>query len=111
MNWRERRYSSEISLKDVGKTVEMSGWVDTIRDHGQVLFVHLRDKQGVIQMVFDPNIDKDCADKGALLHSEYAITVKGLVKERADDAKTPHLPTGDIELHIGHIIIICYCLT
>jgi aspartyl-tRNA synthetase len=105
MNWRERRYSSELSLKDVGQTIEMSGWVDTIRDHGQVLFIHLRDKQGVVQMVFDPNVNKECADQGAELHSEYAITVKGLVNERADEAKNPNLPTGDIELQISEVTV------
>ena len=105
MNWRERRYCTEISLKDTGKVVELSGWVDTIRDHGQVLFIHLRDRTGVIQMVFDPTVNKESSEIANTLHSEYAITVKGPIVERSDEAKNKNLPTGDIEIHVEDITI------
>ena len=53
MNWKTRRYCGSFSLDHVDACLELSGWVDTIRDHGQVLFIHLRDRSGMVQIVFD----------------------------------------------------------
>ena len=101
MDWKTRQYCGTLNIKHVGQTVNLSGWVDTIRDHGQLLFAHLRDRSGIIQMVFDPVFNKEAYALAETLSSEYCVTIQGTVVEREGDAKNPHLPTGDIEIHIS----------
>ena len=59
MDWQKRQYCGKLTLSEAGNDVELSGWIDTIRDHGQVLFMHLRDVSGFVQIVFDPAVNKD----------------------------------------------------
>ena len=56
MDWRERIYCGDISFSQEGRDVLLMGWVDAIRDHGNILFIHLRDTKGIIQVVFDPKV-------------------------------------------------------
>lgn len=105
MNWKNRSYCGKLSLSDAGKTVELSGWIDTIRDHGQVLFMHLRDVSGFVQIVFDPEANKDAHSIGERLRAEYAVTIHGVIKERSTEAKNPSIKTGDIELHVSDVTI------
>jgi len=105
MNWKNRAYSGKLTLADAGKTVELSGWIDTIRDHGQVLFMHLRDVSGFVQIVFDPVSNAATHAIGETLRSEYSVTIQGVVKERAAEAKNASIQTGDIEVHITEVTI------
>lgn len=105
MDWQKRVYSGKLTLSDAGKDVELSGWIDTIRDHGQVLFMHLRDVSGFVQIVFDPAVNKEIHAIGETLHSEYTVTVSGTVLERSDEAKNPNIPTGAIEIQVNEIEI------
>ncbi len=105
MDWKNRSYSGKLSITDVGKTVELSGWIDTIRDHGQVLFMHLRDVTGFVQIVFDPVSKSATHAIGETLRSEYSVTIHGLVKERAPEAKNASIKTGDIEIHVTDVTI------
>ena len=103
MNWQKRRYCGELRKKDIESTVYLSGWVDTIRDHGQILFIHLRDVKGFVQIVFDPAKDKGVHAIGNSLHNEYTVSVEGTVVERSSEAKNSNIPTGDIEIHVTQI--------
>ena len=96
----QRQFCTTISLDQVNQTVTLAGWIDTIRDHGQLLFMHLRDRSGVIQIVFNPEENKPLHEQAEKLRSEYCVGLTGVVIERADDAKNPHLPTGMLEIHV-----------
>ena len=99
----QRQFCTTISLDQVNQTVTLAGWVDTIRDHGQLLFMHLRDRSGVIQIVFNPEENKPLHEQAEKLRSEYCVGLTGIVIERADDAKNPHLPTGMLEIHVSSL--------
>ena len=86
----------ELSIKDTGKTVTLSGWVQRARDMGGMTFVDLRDRYGITQLVFNTEADKALADKAATLGREFVIQVTGIVTERS--SKNPKLATGDIEI-------------
>ncbi len=90
----------EIGEQHIGQTVRAAGWVENIRDHGGVSFLHLRDMYGVLQVV----IRRDSLLKG--LTKETCITVKGVVEKRDEDTYNPKLPTGTIELDAQEITVL-----
>ena len=100
-----RKYCSDLSLKNVNDTIVLAGWIDTIRDHGQLLFMHLRDRSGVVQIVFNPDENKALHQQAELLRSEYCVALTGTVIERDEEAKNPHVPTGMLEVHVTDLII------
>lgn len=91
-----RTLSGELKNK-LNKTVTVSGWVNSRRDHGGLIFIDLRDHQGIIQLVITPEI-KDAFALAESLRDEFVISATGLIRERATDLKNPHIETGDIEL-------------
>mgnify|MGYP001201882392 FL=1 len=106
MDWKNRQYCSRLDITKKNQDVILYGWVDTIRDHGQLLFAHLRDITGVVQLVFDPEANKKVHEIANTLRSEFCIEIKGKIVERADDAKNKSMPTGDIEIHVDNLIIL-----
>lgn len=106
MNWKERRYSASLSPNDTGRPVTLYGWIDTIRDHGHLLFCHLRDIRGVVQLVFNPETDPKSYKTAQHLRNEYVVEVQGLVTRRSEDTVNPHIPTGTIEVTVQHIRIL-----
>lgn len=106
MNWKDRKFVNTLTTTPVGQAVTLYGWVDTIRDHGQLLFIHIRDRSGVIQVVFDPEQNKPAYDAAQALRSEYVIEVNGTLQERTDEHKNPNLPTGNIEVVVDTLTIL-----
>ena len=104
-NWKLRQHCGEIRLKDKGKKVCCYGWVDTIRDHGQVLFIHLRDRSGMCQIVANPD-NKNAYQTAELCRSEFVCEVKGTIIEREDINKNPEMLTGDVEIEADSITIL-----
>ncbi len=98
MNWRKRVYCGDLRASHEGKEVHLMGWVDAIRDHGNVLFIHLRDIRGIAQVVFNPEINSEDYRKAVLLKEEYVIQVQGKVRLREEGTQNPNLETGDIEV-------------
>ena len=86
--------NTTITSKDVDKTVTLHGWVNKKRDLGGLIFIDLRDRSGIIQLVVNP--DSDIYDKASTLKNEYVIKVKGIVKKR--QKANPNLKTGEIEV-------------
>ena len=101
MSWKTRKYCGEITGSHTGKEILLMGWVDAIRDHGNILFIHLRDSSGIIQIVFDPGIDKESYEKASLLKEEYVVEVNGMVSYREKGTENPNLDTGKLEV-IAH---------
>ncbi len=84
--------------QDTGAEVVLKGWVDTRRDLGGVIFIDLRDRHGLTQVVFSPQDDPEAHAHADALRREYVVSVKGTVRERAEDQVNPNLPTGQIEV-------------
>ncbi len=95
----------ELSRKDVGAEVTLAGWVDRRRDHGRLIFIDLRDREGVVQVVFNPETSASCHKVASEMRNEYVVTVSGEVALRPPGTENPKLPTGDIEV-IAHNTVI-----
>ncbi len=98
MDWRERFYCGELSQTQAGKEVLLMGWVDAIRDHGKLLFIHMRDVRGIVQVVFNSEISADCYRKASSLKEEYVVEVRGEVAARERGTENPNLETGGVEV-------------
>lgn len=107
MNFAKRTHHlAELIKKDVDKKVILSGWVDTVRDHGGVLFIDLRDRNGLTQIVFNPEINKDLHDKAGGLKSEFVICISGTVRERSPETVNQKLATGEIEIFADEMEVL-----
>ena len=97
--------NGKLTLKNLNKTVTLAGWVQTIRDKGFMIWVDLRDRYGITQLVFDEErTSKDLLEKAKNLGREFVIQVKGKVIERA--SKNPKIPTGEIEILVEKLTVL-----
>ncbi|MDY6897273.1 MAG: aspartate--tRNA ligase [Cyanobacteriota bacterium] len=99
-------YCGEIRSSNIGETVTLYGWVDRRRDHGGVIFLDLRDRTGIVQIVSDPQRTPDSYEQTNTLRNEYVVKVTGRVSQRPDDSLNPRLPTGEIEIYIDKIELL-----
>ena len=106
MFWRERVYCGDVSPFHQGKEVLLMGFVDAIRDHGNLLFVHLRDIRGTVQVVFDSRVSGESAAKSTNLKEEYVIRVRGKVALREPGTENPNIATGDVEVFAHEMEIL-----
>jgi aspartyl-tRNA synthetase len=95
----------ELRKADLGQRVTLCGWVDTIRDHGGVIFIDLRDRYGLTQIIFDPNDSREAWDIAQTARSEYVIQAVGVVEARPGEMANPRLVTGEIEVRCNAIQI------
>jgi len=89
-----------LTKADIGKEVVLMGWVDVRRDHGGVIFVDLRDREGMTQVIFNPEINEEVHKLGRFLRNEYVMAVKGKVVERPAGMVNAKLKSGEIEVHV-----------
>jgi aspartyl-tRNA synthetase len=99
-------YCGDLRADHVDKTVTLFGWVDRRRDHGKVIFLDLRDRSGIIQIVSDPERTPDSYLQADPLRNEYVVKVTGRVTQRPADALNPRLPTGEIEIYADQIQLL-----
>ena len=102
-------HCNQLRAADVGQTVELSGWVASRRDHGGVIFIDLRDREGITQIVFRPENYPEVAEEAHSLHDEDVIRVKGKVAPRLEGTANPKLPTGEIEVVVSELTILNQC--
>jgi len=88
----------ELNKKHVGSKVTLAGWVDRRRDHGGLIFIDLRDREGVVQVVFNPETSKECCEIASEMRNEYVVRVSGEVARRPPGTENPKLATGEIEV-------------
>jgi aspartyl-tRNA synthetase len=96
----------ELRKADIGKKVDLCGWVASRRDHGEIIFMDLRDKYGITQIVFDPEKNKASHELAHTLRNEYCVRVSGTVAARPEGTVNPKLPTGEIELYVEAIKVL-----
>ncbi len=89
---------NSLRKSDIGRQVSLAGWVNVTRDHGGVIFIDLRDREGLTQVVFRPEENAELAKQAHTLHGEDVIQVSGLVAARLPGTENPNLATGDIEI-------------
>ena len=97
-------YCGKVDETHTGTEVKVAGWIANIRDHGGVVFVDLRDRSGLCQIIFDTDINAEAFAKAEKLGSEYVVAVKGKVAERS--SKNPNMPTGDIEVFATELKVL-----
>jgi aspartyl-tRNA synthetase, bacterial type len=90
-------YCAEPGVAEIDETVELCGWVNRRRDHGGVIFIDLRDRTGIIQVVYDPDLPEVFAT-AERVRNEYVLRVKGRVRRRPEGTVNPDIPTGEIEV-------------
>jgi len=93
-------HCAQLTQADLGHSVSLLGWIDSIRDHGGILFVDLRDRKGLTQIKFDPQSDAELAKRAAQLKPESVIGVDGEVVARPEGTVNPDLPTGAVEVAV-----------
>ncbi len=99
-------YCGAMNASHVGSTVKLAGWVGKRRDHGGLIFIDLRDRSGLMQLVFDQQLGVKMFRDAESLRSEYVIAVEGEVVRRAEDNINPALPTGDVEMRVARMEIL-----
>ena len=97
-------YCGSLRLADVGREVTVAGWVQRQRDLGALIFVDLRDREGIVQLAFDESTPKEIFDKAFGVRSEYVLMAKGVVRERS--SKNADIPTGDIEIEVTDLRVL-----
>ncbi|WP_152397028.1 aspartate--tRNA ligase [Paenibacillus guangzhouensis] len=95
-----------LTKANVGETVTLNGWVQRRRDLGGVLFIDLRDRSGIVQIVFNPDFSGDALKVGDRARNEFVLAVSGKVVERDAETVNPNLPTGEVEVQITEIEIL-----
>jgi aspartyl-tRNA synthetase len=90
----------QLRASDAGKRALIMGWVHRRRDLGGLIFIHLRDRDGVTQLVFDQSDDAAVHEKVGLLAAEYVIAAEGVVKLRSQDTINPAIETGEVEIAV-----------
>ncbi|AIQ25634.1 aspartate--tRNA ligase [Paenibacillus sp. FSL E2-8871] len=96
----------QLTPEHIGQTVTLNGWVQTRRDLGGVLFIDLRDRSGIVQVVFNPDYSGEALQIADKVRSEYVLAVKGKVVKRDEETINRNLPTGEIEVQITDIEVL-----
>ncbi|KHG43230.1 MAG: aspartate--tRNA ligase [Aphanizomenon flos-aquae KM1D3_PB] len=99
-------YCGELRKEHIGETVTFYGWVDRRRDHGGVIFLDLRDRSGIVQIVSDPQRTPDSYEQANTLRNEYVVAITGRVTQRPPESLNPRLPTGEVEIYADKIELL-----
>src|ERR687885_180547 len=100
----------EVRADDVGRTVVLQGWVHTVRDHGGLIFVDLRDRAGLVQVIVNPATAAAAFEVASGLHDEYVVEVEGKVERRPAGSENPRISTGEVEVHAAKVEVLNPCL-
>ena len=107
LSYKRDHYCGLLNESMAGQTVHLSGWVQRTRDLGGVVFVWLRDREGLVQLVFDNAVcSQEIFDLGRSLRGEYVVTVEGEVRLRAENAVNRDLATGTIEVFVKDAVLL-----
>lgn len=98
-------YCGHLSEEHIDQEVTLSGWVHRRRDHGGVIFVDLRDREGIAQIVFDPD-NPEMFMQAERIRNEYVLQVKGKVRQRPDGTENPEMPTGQVEVMAQELVVL-----
>ncbi|NMA24160.1 MAG: aspartate--tRNA ligase [Clostridiales bacterium] len=103
-NFKRTTYCGTVRKEDIGSEIAVCGWVQRQRDLGQLIFIDIRDRTGILQLAFDDTTDRDIFKKASAVGSEYVLAAKGRVRERS--SKNKEIPTGDVELEVTELRVL-----
>ncbi len=107
MNFKRRTHTcGELKINNVGETVVLNGWVDRRRDLGGVIFIGLRDRYGITQVIFEPEHNSEAHLLGKQLRNEFVIAVEGKVSKRPEDQINKNMITGEIDVIVDSVVIL-----
>lgn len=95
-----------VTEKDCGKELTLAGWVNTRRDHGGLIFIDLRDRSGIVQVVMSPQYGEGAFHKAEDVRSEYVLAIRGIVRERSPETVNPKMQTGKIEVVVSEMRVL-----
>ncbi len=101
----------ELRSENSGELIILAGWVHRRRDHGSLIFIDLRDRDGLVQIVFNPEVADEAHSLAETLRNEWVVQVKGQVERRPEGTINPELPTGEVEIHVNELTIFNESLT
>jgi len=101
----------EIRESDIGQRLSLCGWVFRWRDHGGLVFIDLRDRTGIVQIVFSPDVSGEVHESAHDLRSEYVISVDGEIRRRPEGTENPGMPTGLVEVYVNRLEVLNESLT
>lgn len=105
-DWKRTNDCGSLRSESIGQEVLLMGWVNSRRDLGNLIFIDLRDREGITQIVFDPGVEKVSHERAHILRGEWVIAVKGTVSPRLSGQENPKLPTGEIEVKVTELKIL-----
>ena len=95
-----------VTELDYGKELTLAGWVNTRRDHGGLIFIDLRDRSGIVQLVMSPQYGEEAFHNAESVRSEYVLAIKGKVRARSEDTINPKMKTGKVEVVVTELRIL-----
>jgi len=108
---RRTKYCGEVGVEDIGKPIVLHGWVNSIRDHGGLIFIDLRDRAGVVQTVVDPKKQPAAFKTAESVRDEFVLEIAGTVARRPAGTENANILTGEVEVHIDRLEILNTSLT
>jgi len=105
-DWKRTHDCGSLRSENVGREAVLMGWVNSRRDLGNLIFIDLRDRGGITQVVFDPQVDEGVHERAHVLRNEWVLAVKGKVTPRLEGQENPNMPTGDVELQVTELKIL-----
>lgn len=99
-------YCGDITEKAIGESVTLKGWVQKRRDLGGLIFIDLRDRTGIVQVVFNPDVSKEALAIAEGIRNEYVLDIQGKVVAREEGTVNPNLKTGAIEIHADGVNVL-----
>jgi len=106
MNMKRSKYCGEIGPSDIGQEVRLMGWVQRHRDHGGLIFIDLRDRAGLAQIVFGEEAAASTLEEAKRMRPEFVVAIKGKVSRRPPGTENPHIPSGEVEVQAKEAIIL-----
>ncbi|MCB0410940.1 MAG: aspartate--tRNA ligase, partial [Bdellovibrionales bacterium] len=103
-DYKRSHYCGELNSQLIGQEITLMGWVDTRRDHGNLVFVDLRDREGQVQVVLNPSLEATQAAKN--FRNEYVVALKGIVRQRPEGMVNKKMRTGEIEVEATSCVIL-----
>ncbi len=105
-DWKKSHFCGDLRAADIGKEVCLMGWVQRRRDHGGLIFIDLRDRQGIAQLALDPDRDPEAHAKAEKVRSEYVVAVRGIVSARPEGTVNPKMATGEVEVEVKELRVL-----
>lgn len=105
-DWKRSHYCGQVTAVEVGREVCLMGWVQRRRDHGGLIFIDLRDREGVIQLALDPDRDPEAHGKADRVRNEFVVAIKGKVSPRPEGTVNPKMKTGEVEVEVSDLRIL-----